>query len=84
MYNEGHQQLREPQQAGGSRSAAPGTEEGSEVVVHQRYCHLYMEGELEGLCAQLHGVRIAPLLGESGEGVSKVRSNWQAVLLKDT
>jgi hypothetical protein len=67
------EQQREEQQQ--QQQQQPPLQQGS-VQVYQRYCHMYQQGELEGLCALIQGAEI--LHEQSG----KQRSNWQVVLRK--
>lgn len=45
-----------------------------EVVVYERYCHVYKEGELEDLCSQIAGCRVVETSWDHG--------NWCVLLQK--
>jgi alkylated DNA repair protein alkB family protein 8 len=64
----------QPWHAEGQLKAAHATTDESGLVVYQRYCHVYREGELEDLCSLVPNVRIL----ESGYD----RSNWFVLFQK--
>jgi hypothetical protein len=48
--------------------------EGKSSTVFQRYCHLYKQGELEQLCAEIHGCQVLQSYYDN--------SNWCVILQK--
>lgn len=62
---------------GSVEPATHGTfDEAKGTVVYQRYCHVYMKGELEGLLCQIPWIEVADTSYDSGNWLVIVRKLW--------